>query len=228
MGAEAAWVPLVVSAIGAGATAYNTYRTGKDQDRQLALGIQQQQARQREADALVRAQLEKTGQSNPDAERSAAMQDYLAQIRRAQGQAEGGLGVMGNISGRYGEDATAAGQAIEDYATGTADIFSRIDAPIRQREREGLEFSRLGSDIGTIGMLSDSDRYLMELRMRRAAQRNPWLDAFGQAAMGYGLGMAGNVGSAAGAGSSMGAGMTGGWSGQPLPGALTPLRGWGP
>ncbi len=189
MGTEAVWIPMAIAAVGAGASAYNTYQTGRNQDRALAASIQQQQVRQREADALVRAQLERTGQSTPDAERQTAMQEYLTQIQRAQAQAEGGLGVMGDVSARYAGDAGSAGQAIRDYATGTADIYSRIDAPLRQREREGIEFSRLGSDINTLGMLSGSDQYLADLRLRRAGQRNPWIDAFSQAAQGYAGGM---------------------------------------
>lgn len=222
MGAEVA--ALAIAAIGAGASYYNTTQTANNQDQALAQQVQDQQRRQREADALVQAQLQRTGASNPNEERATAMQEYLTQIQRAQGNAEGGLAGAGAVSDRFTSDAGAAGKAISDYATGTADIYSRIDAPLRQREREGIEFSRLGSDIGTVGMLAGSDDYLSRLRLQRASQRNPWIDAFAQAAQSYGS-AAGGGGGLAGAG---GAGMTGGWSGQPLPGATTPLRGWGP
>lgn len=194
MGAAA--IPIIAAVVGAGAQMYNTNQVNKRQDQALAASINDQNKRQRDADARVNLTLDRQQGSNSAGDQASAMSQYLAQLRRTQGQATAGLDQVGAVSDRYAQGASEAGRGIQDYSSGIADIFSRIDAPNMQRQREGIEFGRLGGDLGTIGYLSDSDRYLGDLRMR-AIRRNPWIDALGSAASSYG-------GSGYGGGSSSG------------------------
>ncbi|PJK07989.1 hypothetical protein CO610_07440 [Lysobacteraceae bacterium NML95-0200] len=175
MGTEAVWVPMVMSAVAAGASHYNTQQTLKKQDNELARQIAMQGQRQREADARVNEAILEQQQSNPEAERKASLEQYVEQLRRTQGNAAQGLGQVGAISERFAQDAAAAAGQVQQTGERTADIMSRIDAPLRQRQNEGIRFGRLGSEIGRVGLLSDSDRYIGELRMR-GVRRNPWID----------------------------------------------------
>jgi hypothetical protein len=183
MGAAAA-VPLITMAVGAGVNYYNTQRTMRRQDEALAAQIAQQRERQRVADAAVQNTVQQVAGSSPDAQRQQALNDYLTQLQRTAGNATAGLQGIGAVSDRFTDDAAAAGAELHELGGRTADILSRIDAPIRQRQDEGIQFGRLGSDIARVGALSDSDRYLGEIRMR-GIRRNPWLDAVSQAATGY-------------------------------------------
>lgn len=201
MGTEAAWVPMVIAAVGAGASYYNTQQTAKRQDNALADQIRAQGQRQREADSLVQDAILQQQGSTPDEARKASLDQYLGQLQRTQGDATAGLGQIGAVSDRFGQD--AAGAAGDIAATGqrTADIMSRIDAPLLQRQNEGISFGRLGSELGRVGMLSESDRYLGDIRMR-GIRRNPWIDAAAAGAQGY-------AGAMGGAGSSAPTGATG-------------------
>lgn len=203
MGTEAIWLPLAMSALGAGASVYNTRQTAKRQDAEAARQIAAQGARQREADALVSDAVMKQGQSNPDAERAASLDQYVTQLQKTQGNAEQGLGQIGAVSGRYNTAADAARAQVQQTGGQTADIYSRIDAPLRQRQAEGIAQGRLGSEVGRIGMLSDSDRYIGDMRMQGIG-RNPWLDAAAGALQGGAGYMAGRGGGVAGAGASAG------------------------
>jgi hypothetical protein len=193
MGTEALWIPLVVGGLSAGANYYNTRRTLKKQDNELAAQIIAQGRRQSEADAAVRNAILKTEQSNPDGQRRTALNSYLEQLQRSQGNATAGLGQIGAVSSRYADDADAAGADIAARGQQTADIMSRIDAPVRQRQDEGVNFMRLGTDIDRVRALSDSDRYIGDIRMR-SIRRNPWLDALSQAASGFATSFSGGGG----------------------------------
>lgn len=182
MGAAA--IPLITLAVGTGVNYYNTQRTLRRQDDALAAQIAQQRERQRVADAAVQNTVQQVAGSDPDAQRQQALNDYLTQLQRTAGNATAGLQPIGAVSDRFTDDAAAAGVELHERGGRTADILSRIDAPIRQRQDEGIQFGRLGSDIARVGALSDSDRYLGEIRMR-GIRRNPWLDAVSQAATGY-------------------------------------------
>lgn len=191
MGAAA--IPLIATAIGTGVQAYQTQKVARQQDRALADQIQRQARTQSEADALVRNIVSETEQSRPQESAQDALSQYLDVARRTQGQALGSLGGVGGD--RFSQDVADATAGLSEYTGRTADIFSRIDAPARQREAEARRFGRLGTDIGTLMDRSAGDRYLGDIRMR-SIRRNPWLDALGQAAQGYGMSAAsGGVGS---------------------------------
>jgi hypothetical protein len=49
-------------------------------------------------------------------------------------------------------------------------------------------FNRLGTDMGLLQHAIGSDAYLSKLRMQRASQGDPWLEALGSLAQGYGEG----------------------------------------
>lgn len=189
MGTEAAWVPLVISAIGAGAGAYETNRTLNKQDAAAAQGIRQQSQRQHQADERVNQELGDLQGSNAEAERTAANDQFVQQLQRNRAAASGALPNVAGASSRFASDLTAANEDSDSLATRVASLMARIDAPTLQRQREGTAFGRLATDLGQIGRASAGDDFLTQLRVR-GIRENPWVMAGGGLAQGVGTGMA--------------------------------------
>lgn len=157
----------------AGLTAYNESNASKRRTEALVQGIQSQGQRQQQADELVNEEIGKLKGSNPEAERAEATQNFITQLRRSQAARPGGASVG---STRFLDDMQGAEQDVNDYATQVADTLARIQAPLRQREREQQGFGRLESRIGGVGNASASDAFLTGLRAQ-AARPNAGLSA---------------------------------------------------
>jgi hypothetical protein len=191
MGTEAAWVPLVVAALGSGVQAYNVRQTAKEADNVAAQGIRQQGERQREADDRVSQEVNALEASSPEAARAQATEAFMGQLRRTRGNAvENG---PAGASARYGADLAGAEGDVADFGSRGADILARIGAPAQQRLAEGQGAGRLASDLGGIGRNAGGDAFLNNLR-QRSVRNNPWLEAGGQILTGVGSGMAANQG----------------------------------
>ena len=188
MGTEAIWVPLAISAVGAGASAYNQHQVAKRQEEVAQNSSVRQQRKQQEADARLNSELDTLGTSGPDAERKAALDGFLQQLRANAGEAGGSSNVIGG-SDRFKKDSATSGAAIKNYGTTRADNLSRISAPGMQRRREGYGINRAGDDVAGIGRDANAEAFLSQLRMQ-SIRANPWIDAAGQIAQGVGSGMA--------------------------------------
>jgi hypothetical protein len=188
MGTEAVWVPLAISALGAGASAYNQHQVAKRQEDEAQNASMTQQRKQHEADARLNQELSALSASGPDAERKASLEGFLQQLRANAGAAGGDSNVI-NASDRFKKDSAASGAAIKNYGTTRSDTLSRINAPGFQRRREGYSINRAGDDVTGIGRDANAEAFLSQLRMN-AIRANPWLEAAGQVAQGVGSGMA--------------------------------------
>lgn len=182
-------VGLIISAVGAGASAINTQQSLKRQDRQAAAGILRQSREQEAADRRVREHVAGLEQSTDVAERGAALADFQQALRQGRDATETGLTGTQVGGERFVE---RAGQAAERLKTGgqaMAERLAIIDGVLRQRTREGLETGRVGVDLTGIGGNIDMEDYLMRLRM--AGERpNPWVDLAAGLAQSVGGGMA--------------------------------------
>ena len=174
MGAEIL-IPLAVSAISGGMTAYNTNRTAKKQDAALATQIRNQSAKQRQADARVNAEVDTLKQSTAGQARTKRMADYTQALRRGRAGAVNGLDapLVGGAD-FLADSAQAAGQ-VDATGAQTADWMARIDAPTLQRQGEGNSMGRMGDDIGILSREAKGQCYLDERRLR-AIRRKPWSD----------------------------------------------------
>ena len=167
-------LPMLLGAGGGLVSAYGANQQARQQDKIAAQGIRNQAARQREADALVNQTIRQQQQSGPEGYQRSALDEYMQQLQRTAGAATQGLNPAGAVSNRFADAATAAAGDIGDYGTNRAGILSRIEAPMRQRDAEGISFGRLNSDLNPIRMGSQSDEYLNRLRMQNVRQ-NPWM-----------------------------------------------------
>lgn len=193
MGTEALWVPAVIAAVGAGANAVNQRNVAKKTDQIAAQGIRTQGQHQRDIDARVNEELAALNRSTPEGERAAALDAYTSQLQRGRAEAEGGLtGIAG--SNRFQTDQAAAKTAVGNYGEQIANIASRIDAPTRQREREGISARRTASDVAGIGRKAEADDYINRL-LQQSVRGNDALSILGPVAQGVAAGMSANAGS---------------------------------
>lgn len=188
MGTEAAWIPAVIAAVGAGASAKNTYDTAKRTDNEAAAGIAAQAQKQRQADSRVNQEVQQLQASSPEQERANATNQFMDQLRRTRGE-QYDTGSAGATSGAFKTDTANAATNVADFGKTQADQLARISAPSRQRSNEQISFGRLGSDLGGIGRAANGDAFLSQLRLR-GIQRNPWVDAGAGVAQGVAGGMA--------------------------------------
>jgi len=180
-------VPLIISAISAGAQAYETNRVAKNQDEEAAQGIRLQANNQQQADTDVGASVDQLGKSNADSARTTATNDFLGQLRRNRGQAVSGAAPNG--SARYKADMAGAESDVNDFGARAADTLARVNAPGIQREAEDTGFNRLATSLAATGRASAGDQFLTQLRMRSIRQ-NPWVGAGSQFGQGAANGMA--------------------------------------
>ena len=167
----------------AGLTAYNTNKTAKKQDRVAADGIRKQAENQRQVNARLNQTISEAQKSNPDDERKTTQAQYLTQLLASMGQAKTGLAKRG-ISEQFDEQAAGASADIGSYGNDIAGLFSRMDAPILQRQGEQNAYGNLGMDLDVLGGNVRGDAFLNELKMK-SIRRNPWLDLAAGLASGY-------------------------------------------
>lgn len=195
MGAETL-AGLAIAAIGAGTQAYAQDRTAKKATRATLDNIRTSNQKQRRADEAVAAEVAAMGASNPEAERAAATDAYLQQLRTHQASARGSSGATGGASDRFGADVADAERELELRGRQQADMLGRIAAPTRQRQNEAVNFNRLATDLGMIQREAQGDAFLNQLRMSQI-RANPWVMAAGQALQGAGTAYAAGGGGGA-------------------------------
>lgn len=202
MGIEAGTLALIgtaLSAAGTGANMYNQRRVARDQEEQASRGIAQQQARQREIDARLNAEVGALEGSTPEDEQAASLDAYLSQLRANRASSEG---VTTPGVSRYGEDTATSQAGVQNYGQKVASILSRIRGANEQRRNEGFGFNRAGTDVQTVSRNASGDDFINRLRMSQI-RPNEWLDAAGQVAKGAGAGIVNYAGAMPGAGDPM-------------------------
>jgi hypothetical protein len=199
MGTEALWIPLVASAVGAGASYYNTSKTNDRRDSALATQLRNQQGTQRRADAEVQRLIADTAASNPKDETAEALGQYTDALRRNAGKNTSAIQTTGGVSSAFKDDAAAATAGIAEEGKTLSGIMSRIDGAIRQREGEANRRLDSQSILGLLSREMGGQTFLDNLRIQ-GIQENPWLTALSSATSGYaqnysGGGMTGKSGS---------------------------------
>lgn len=196
MGTEAVWVPLVMAAVAGGATYANNRSQAKKADKINSQALLKAGERQKRADARVNQLIDTTATSDSKDEKAGIMSGYLQQLQAAKGNSTAGLAATPAASSRYAQEATAAALGIEGAGQDYADLTSRLDAPILQRQGEGIERNRAGVDLQTIVREQEGEDAGTQLRLR-GIRDNPWLLALASAA-----GSAGSGYSSAGGGTA--------------------------
>lgn len=181
MGTEALWIPAVMAVVGAGATYANNRSQANKADKINSQALLKAGERQKRADSKVNELIDRTGKSNAVDEKAGLMGGYLQQLAQAQSGAKQGLAAPGATSSRYNQEATAAALGIDASGQQYADLTARLDAPILQRQGEGIDRSRTGTDLTTIVREQEGEDAGTALRLR-TIRDNPWLLALASAA----------------------------------------------
>lgn len=219
MGTEAVWVPLVASALAGGATYVNSRNVARRQDQTLAADIRNSARKQREATGEVNRTIEETRASSPEGEKAAALKNYLQQLASAQPQADMSFAPVTGASDAYKGAAADASLGVTNYGKDLAGLMSRIDAPQKQRVREGNARDNLAAAIDRIKRFAEGDHAISQIKLQ-GIRRNPLLDAFASAAQGYAGASAGRMGGSAAPA------FNGIWSSQPAVGGMGGADSW--
>lgn len=183
------------------ATAYNTNKTAKRQDNQLADSIRSQSKLQKEQNQRVNDEVAKVGNSTMEDSRQKRMGDFLAQLGRNRQSITSGLTPTIGSDAFKADSATAATGAL-DNAGNIAGLLSRIDAPGMQRQAEGVGYGHLATDTDLLKRRSQGQQFIDDIRLK-SIRRNGGLDfaanllgAFGTAGIGAGGATGGLAGTA--------------------------------
>jgi len=185
-------IPYILAAAAAAQQMNNQRQTHHRQDNLLAQQINRNAARQNEASQAIDETMQQRAGQSADDTRKATADQYLQQVRAAMGNATGDLHQGGAVSDAYRQSAENAALGIDDYATRTADLMARIDAPMQMRQGEALSNQEMGMRIGDIARDGRHDDFLTQLKLARVRP-----DRWGELA-GIGLGVASGYGAQAG------------------------------
>jgi hypothetical protein len=157
---------LITAAIGAGTTAYGQHQAAKQQDSILADNVRRNMEANAKGGARIAREVQNVKKSSVEPERAAAQNEFLGALRKAKLSTQGGLSdpEFGG-SQRFAEDVGAARTASDLEGATSAGQLARIDAPVRQRMREGTGFNRAASDLMLIGDKAGGDDFLSRLRL---------------------------------------------------------------
>lgn len=191
-------VPLLMTAVSAGMSAYNTNKTAKRQDNQLAESIRGQSKLQKEQDARVNQEVTKLSGSTMDESRQKRMGDFMSQLGRNRQSITNGLTPNIGSDVFRGDSAVAAEGALGE-ANNVAGLLATMDAPGMQRQAEGKGFGQLATDTDLMKRRSQGQQFIDDIRMR-GIRRSTGLD--------LGAGLIGAMGSAY-AGAGAGGGLAG-------------------
>jgi hypothetical protein len=183
-------IPLLIAALGTAVKVVNDNQALRRADAELARGIIAQGKLDKEGDARIREELASLEQSGPEQDRQEALGAFRTALRENQDLAQGAVAGVPGASERFAENVEAGKATISGKASTRAGLIARIDAPIRQRQREGLNVGRLGTDLGDIGQRSQSADFLAKLRASQRGVPDPFVDALGQFAQSFGTGLA--------------------------------------
>lgn len=205
MGTEGAWIPLVMAAVGAGVSVYNSNRAAKKQDRALADSINNRAEASKKATDRTNELVDQLGEQSQGTSAQNLQKLYSMKLREGASATTNPLAVAGgNASERYAQDAAAASLGLSQNADTIANLASRIDAATDLRRQEADLTQRAGTDIEQIAAADRGAAFLDQLRFDRI-RRNPWLDAASQFMTSY-AGNYGGAGAAAGNSASKGGG----------------------
>jgi hypothetical protein len=174
LGSEAIWVPLVLSAVSAGAAYVNQRNVAHRQDNQLAAQLRAQADKQHQADAKTAALIQSQQQSSDKDEKAHSLAGFQQAIAQKSGAATAPLTSLGAVSDAYEKSKSNAALGIADKANNFADNVSSIDAPTQQRQNDALTMGRYGTDVNQIRRFNQGDDFLANMRLR-GIKANPLL-----------------------------------------------------
>lgn len=214
MATGAAAIPYILGAVAAAGEYYNTEQTAKRQDQAQAQAIIDQGNIQKQANQRVDQTIQQMQGSNADQARQDRLTSYMQTLQEGKARTDAGLDNPMIGGQAFQQDSAKAADAANAYAGNTANLLSRIDAPVVQRQQEGNDYGHLATDLNLLGSKSASQNFLDQLRAA-SIRRNAKIDlaahllgtagsAMGTPAGGTGAASGGTFNGATGAGTYTG------------------------
>lgn len=201
-----------MSFAGSAISSFADYQANQKRDRILKLILERRGRQQEELDAMLMGEIGTMRGETPEAERAAAMNQFVGQLRDARAATPTSYGARGQVSNREtaatGELAGELGQ----FAGREADITARLDSQGRMRDKQGLRLGRTGTQMQELTHKIGSDDFLAQLRLARV-KSNPWLKGLGSVLQGAGSAMSMGAGGGGASGGGGGFGGHGGYGG---------------
>lgn len=145
----------------------------------LGAGEAELRRKQLEADAAIGDEITRMETSNPEGERVRSLADYTTALQRSRLE-KTAPSQAPNLGGTaFKADAAAGAQQGAQELRRTADLTSRIDAPMYQRQREGQSAARTAFNARELGRQGDTAAYLAKLRAQRR-RPSPWVALLSQ------------------------------------------------
>jgi len=166
-------------------------RAHSDQLRAADAAQRAQDAINRRAGDRVSQEIQTVAEANPDEERMAANNDFMAALRQAK-TADGGdtFGDPMGGSDRFAADVGAARTASDVEGRRLSGNLAAIDAPQYARVNEARGLNDTAVDLSLLGGESSGQDFLSQLRMARAAQSGQGLQTLGSGLNAFGGAMA--------------------------------------
>jgi len=178
MGTEAIWIPLAMSALGAGANYYNQQQTAKKQDQTLAQQIRDQSAIQRQADARTGQMISQQARLTDQPQLQQQTAALTGQLKANQAQSVKPLQSAGAVSQAYQNAGADAAQGISNYGNTTAGLMAGMAAPTLERQANTVNIDNYANDLGALGRKLQGQNYLDTLKFQSIRQ-NPWIGLLG-------------------------------------------------
>lgn len=191
MGTEAFWIPAALAAASAGGQYASSSAANSRASDAEAQAINNQMAMRSKANGQVQQLTRQIAQDTPQQIQGQQTQDFINTLRRngagaAQpgsatgaptnyGASESALAPTPGGSSRYNADTASAQKQVQDFGNTNAGLLAGIDAPVQQRQLEGLGMQSTGVGLDTIGAQSYMQNFVDQLRAQQAGQQNPWL-----------------------------------------------------
>jgi hypothetical protein len=194
MGTEAFWVPAVLAAVSGGAQYANASNAASRANNAEAQSIADQAQFRNQANGQVQQLTKQIANNQPNVLADQDKTAFVNTLRaNAAGSTQGGnvapgstnfgqavsalpVGTVG--SSRYKAGNAAAQQEVEQFGNTNAAQLANVDAPVRQRQFEGLDMQSLGTNLNTLGLESHTQNFVDQLRAQQAGQQNPWVSLF--------------------------------------------------
>jgi hypothetical protein len=195
MGAEAFYIPAIISAVGAIGQGVNQMQANKRAQNSEVQAIDDQAQLRENANSQVKNLTQQISQNSPTQLAQQETSNFVNTLRKnAAGSAAPGaasstpdtnfgapvsaLPPAAGASSRYKTDTADAQKETQEYGNTYADEIGNIDAAVRQRQNEGLALNTLGTNLNTLGAESYTKNFVDQLRANTAGQANPWVNLF--------------------------------------------------
>lgn len=195
--------PALLSAAGTGLQYVNQKQANDRANAAEMTNEQEQQGLAAEANSGARSIARKIGNSSPGATANTESGAFVKALRANAAGAQTSAGTTGGTgldptasvsalpttsvgSSRFKQDNATNQDNVQSYGSGLAKAMGAINAPILQRQDEGVDMQNYGTGLGLLQGQSNGLNFVNRLRAASSGQANPYLSLAGGLLQGAG------------------------------------------